>query len=273
MKNAILRKILRVVSSPILNRIKPMEGLHKGAECYIFGDGHSLKFASLGHLSDRIGIAVGVVPARSDFSLSDTRYWILPEPFFFWPFSPKGRYPSRNNRRIIQKFYNPKTFVPDSTKRLLSVTNFPWGFKRNTYYFLDFFPGFRGLLGDVKGTGRFAGSVNASISLAIYLGFKRAYLVGFDYTHNPPMAKHWYEYGEPEGVDLVDYNRDFFKTMSNEIELITVTLEDQDTFLPSITYKELTGEDLVYKENFELLRPDQLKALSAWPDYSVFPTD
>jgi len=273
MKMVMIRKFLRLVSFPILSRIRSLEGIHEGAECYIFGDGHSLKFVSLGHLSDRIGIAVSAVPARSDFNLSDTRYWVMPEPLFFWPFSQKGRYPSRHHRRVFQKFYNPKTFVPVSTKKLLSVTNFPWGLNRNTFYFLDSFPGVRGLLGDIKGKERFAGSINASVSLAIYLGFKRAYLVGFDYTHNPPMAKHWYEYGEPEGVDLVDYNRDFFKTMSNEIELITVTLEDQDTFLPSITYKELTGEDLVYKENFELLNSDQLRSLSAWHDYSVYPTD
>ena len=46
-----------------------------------------------------------------------------------------------------------------------------------------------------NGIGIYEGSLHASISLAIYMGFEEIILVGCDYTHKNSRIGHWYEKG------------------------------------------------------------------------------
>lgn len=117
----------------------------------------------------------------------------------------------------------------------------------------------------------FAGSICAALTIAQYLGFKKAYLVGFDYTHNPPTAKHWYENVSQilSPQELGDFHVQYFNTMMKYIEIVTVTPSLQVTKLPSINYKSLTGRDLSYRENFELLDQSDLDVLALVPDYKI----
>jgi hypothetical protein len=106
--------------------------------------------------------------------------------------------------------------------------------------------------------------------MSIYLGFDTAYLVGFDYTHTPSRILHWYEHGEGILEDQFNYESDFIKIASKHINLITVTLEGKSSKMNSVTYKELTGANLNYKENNLLLSPHCLEVLSTWKGYKIF---
>ena len=101
----------------------------------------------------------------------------------------------------------------------------------------------------------FQGSVRASLTLASYLGFSHAYLVGFDYTHNPARSLHWYEKGEGTVTPHIGYEEDFFKIAKEFIDITTVSLNGKTGVknLNSISYKDLTGKDFYYKSSLNIM--------------------
>jgi hypothetical protein len=110
----------------------------------------------------------------------------------------------------------------------------------------------------------------ASILLAIYLGFDHAYLVGFDYTHIPNRGHHWYEKGRGVTYEQKDYQNEFFDIAKEFIDITTITLNGLGHNLDSISYKNHTGLDPVYRENTDLVDDQYLKVLSTWPGNSIY---
>jgi hypothetical protein len=267
----IVRKTFSAVSSPLLGRLRSLEGIHAGEECYIFGDGASVKNYDLRMFSDRPGIAVGVFPKHVDAGKCQIRYWILPEPMFFWPAIRRGPYSSRAARRRFQNFFSPEDMIARPVVPILNVTNFPVGLRRGARYVFEKFPSNRHSIFGRSDIDYFAGSVNASLSLALYLGFRRAYLVGFDYTHLPPVAGHWYEFGRGVEQSFENYNRHFFSWIQNHIEVVSVVPHEQSAIIPSVTYENLVGCLPSYRENNHLLPPLDLETLSLWDDYTIYP--
>ncbi len=270
-KIVFLRKTISFVTFPIAKRFGKFSNSYKSQDCYIFGDGASVKSMDLRHFSDKPAIAVGTFPCHKDISYTNLKFWILPEPMFFLPKFRKGQYKSRRALRAHQKFFSPKTFVPSNVSKILNVTNFPKGWSRNTFYLFDRFPHNHKNASPFFSRGDlFTGSINASISLAIYLGFKKVFLVGFDYTHNPPTSGHWYEIGPGEFQELENYNVEFFEAAQELIELVTVTSFPTRTSIPSLSYQEHTGAPLVYKENYELTSQEVLMQLDKTSEYKIF---
>lgn len=266
-----LRRVVSLLGTPLRHRIKILENAHEGEECYIFGDGASVRYFDLSRFSDKKGIAVGAMPHHRDFDQASIQYWILPEPMFFWPALRKGPYTSRKSRRRFQNFFKPTKAFRRRVTCLFSLTNYPVGYSKKTQYFFGHLPSRNPEIFALPDVNYFAGSVNSALTLAAYLGFSRAYLVGFDYTHNPPCAGHWYEIGPGIPQDFVDYNKDFFDWVSTIIEVVTVVPSAQDSYLPSIDYATLTGDVLRFKENTELMSQTELLDLAIWTDYRIFP--
>ena len=107
--------------------------------------------------------------------------------------------------------------------------------------------------------------------MAIYMGFNEIYLVGCDYTHNPARSMHWYENGNGNCLPNKDFeiNRLFFCIAKEFIDITTITLDGTSDYLNSVTYKEYTGHDPVYKENIELIDKRYLKTLATFQGYSI----
>jgi len=269
----LVRSGIGFAGAPVRRRIKSLENTHLGEDCYIFGDGVSIKYFDLAKFSDKCGISVGVIPHHRQFEETAIRYWILPEPMFFWPALRRGPYTSRRDRARFQNFFKPSPQLKKRVTCLLNLTNFPVGASRNTFYFFDRLPTNRPHVFSDKSIDYFAGSINASLTLAAYLGFRRAYLVGFDYTHNPPCAGHWYEIGPGIPQEFDSYNRNFFSWIEQHLEVVTVVPTPQETFLRSVDYQSLTGADLGYRENTDLMSIEELKELAVWTDYRIFPKD
>ena len=78
----ILRRIIE------RNNIR-IENIHEGESCYIFGDGHSIKYYDLSNFNDKVGIACNHFPFHKDFNKTNTKYAILIEPYYFMPFFDK----------------------------------------------------------------------------------------------------------------------------------------------------------------------------------------
>ena len=269
--SATARKAMRTTTLPVLARIRRLEGIHSDEECYIFGDGVSVKYFDLDVFNDRVGLAVNAFPIHRDFHKTMTRYWMISEPWFFWTPLFKSNGKPMASLASRHRWLRPWRHHIAGVNKIINVTNFPLQYRRSTYYFFDKFPS--------RKTDKiryekswFAGSIDSAISLAIYLGFRKATLVGFDYTHTPSMSGHWYELGQGSKTALGSepYNFRFFSRALEHINLETLTLTRQKTFLSSIAYGDFCGRVPRFRENTELLNEEDMQCLALNPNYRIY---
>lgn len=254
-----------------LNEVSKYRNLHFGEECILIGDGVSIKWFDLKDFSDKISITVGYIPFHNDFNALNCKYCLLVEPYWFYPLVKTST--SKKNyiynkvqlkyREIIKKYPKKQFFLNLSNLPVLRGKNINYVFfdLPQTDIVKEFYS---------SGINPFHGSFRASILMAIYMGFKKTYLVGFDYTHTPSRFLHWYEKGEGIIIEHEDYQKDFLKIASKYIEIITITVnEGVSNKVDYIKYKEFSNNECVYKENTEIISQDYLKALSSWPTYKL----
>jgi len=257
---------------PALSTIKTIEHAHAGEECYIFGDGQSIQRYDISRFSDRVGIAVATFPRHRQARELDLRYWVLAEPFLLTPPFTRGGFSSRKNRARHYRLYQRREKDSSTLLRIVHITNLPVEAGSGSKYIFECFPASKSKNQWRSRRDYFSGSVNSAVSLAIYLGFKRAYLIGFDYTHAPPTTGHWYEKTICDAVDtgIVEYKRDYFAWAQQFIELISVVPSPQLTTMPSVDYESFTGDKLQCQGNHELATSEDLALLALWPGYEVF---
>lgn len=257
---------------PILAGIRKFKDIHKGESCYLFGDGVSLKWFDLGEFSDKLCIPCGFLPLHNDFSLLQSEYFILIEPWWFYPFQKTTSPPVKFIKNHLQKLYRKHVLEKYPEKTVFTnISNYPVLFNKNICYT------FRDIDDDrleanfiSHQMNCFAGSLRASILMAIYLGFEHCYLVGFDYTHFPSKSRHWYEKGEGVENDFINNEVDFLELAKQFIDITTITVNGSSNTLDHITYKEHSGKDPIFRENTEILAEQFLESLSKWPGYTIF---
>jgi hypothetical protein len=107
-----------------------------------------------------------------------------------------------------------------------------------------------------------SGGLHAALGLAISLGFKKAILVGCDYTFSPVSNGHFYSFGPPKRIKR-DYNNyeELFEVSKEFIDLSVITDFGKSDSLPFQTYEEFTGKSLKYHENNELIKEEYLEML------------
>lgn len=270
--SSLLKDWTASLAYPVLKKIHRLKGLHDNESCYLFGDGVSLKWFDLEAFTDKLAIPCNFLPFHNDFPKLNVRYLSLAEPWWFLPYEmmrhqkPRGFY--RNPR---QKLY--RRIINENPDKLffLNLSNFPLLRNSNLIYtYKDFHddrlgPGFI-----TERINAFHGSLRFLITLAIYMGFRRIFLVGFDYTHDPSRSRHWYEQGKGIFHPHPDYNRKFFEIAMEYIDITTITLDGGREYINSLTYKEFSGLEPRYRENTELMQDIYLQAMAAWPGYKVF---
>lgn len=271
MKQFIKSKLIPIIANPILKKIQKFRNIHKGEECYLFGDGSSLKYFDLEKFSNKISIPCAALPLHKDFGYLNVPYAFQIETFWFYPYNKITIPPYNWLPNEIQKLYHNVIKKRKDIHFFLSLTNYPTIWEKNVTYVFD---GWKDINLPKEHLGRlfncYTGTIRSSIFLATYMGFSKVYLVGFDYTHKPAGILHWYEKGERGTMELIDYQKDFFSVAQNFIDIVSVTLDGKAEFLKSITYKELTGIEPKFRENHELANNETLKVLSTWPDYTIF---
>jgi len=273
--NRFIRKLIWLVSYPVLCRISQLKNLHSGQECYIFGDGSSIRKFELSAFADKVGIAVNAIPRHRDAQSLNLHYWLVAEAGFFLPplfQTRKNSAKGFRSRLRFQSFYRRRPSDSANLTQVTSISNLPGLWRNRTYYFLDQLPRRKSDSRTPRTDSMFVGSICAAITLAQYLGFKRAFLVGIDNTHNPGTSHHWYENIDPIVSPQIPgiYHREFFETMMEYIEIVTVTPTSQDTELPSIDYKSLTGRELCNQTSSELLSREDREILALNPHFKIF---
>lgn len=268
----LVKKIVTHIANSHLSKLDRLYQKHEGQECYIFGDGVSLKWMDLKQFADRPSILGGMLIYHKEANVLNIPYSAIIEPFFFYPI-----FPYRSNggfellRHTFYKEYKKSIIQNPETIFFVNLSNYPVASFPNTLFvsrwykssFRDKNP-FRDRDDSHQGTLRF------QLSLAIYLGFKKAYLVGHDYTHFPSRSLHFYEKGEGLLDGGKDFCRDFIKYANQYIDLVTVTLDSNSETMKSITYKDLTGKNPSYRENIDIVDRVKLESLATWHGYSIF---
>ena len=211
------------------------------------------------------------IPFHKDFDKLNAQYCFLIEPYWFYPFLKTINYPRKWIINKIQKKYRKIIKENPDKSFFLNLSNYPVTSGDNIYYLFKEIPNSK--LAEhffSKGINPFAGTVRASVFMAIYMGFENAILLGYDYTHYPSRIHHWFEIGDGIQGNEIYHEKAFFDIAKKFINLTTITIDSGSKVLDSLRYKELTGEDPFFKENNELLTLENMKIIASRKDYKVF---
>ena len=266
-----LKSILFELAQPELKKIQRYKDIHKGESCYVIGDGISLKWFDLKEFSDKTSIVVGRIPFHNEFEVLKTKYLMEMDPYIFYPHFWNKNISRTTSMPYIYKAYREIIKNNQDKQFFLNLSNYPVVRSSNlTFMFKDIKD--KRLPADfiTRQINPFQGSIRSSILLAIYMGFEHCYLVGCDYTHVPSRSVHWYEKGQGTFCEQPGYQKEFFEIAKEFINITTITLDGTSEFINSITYKDHTGREPVYRENTELVDDRYLKVLATWPDYSIY---
>lgn len=259
-----------VLRKRALNNFVKYKNACKGDVCYLFADGISLKYFDLKKFSGKTAIPCTLLPFHKDVHELNIPFGLFIEPYWFYPVQryPAPPYPWLRYR--IQSEYHKFIKKRKDITFFLSLTNYFTVWNKNVVFVPDrpFTELPASHLGNIFNS--VGGTIHFSILFAIYLGFHKIYLLGFDYTHKPAMQLHWYERGTGISRDMRGYNEDFFRSALEHIDIISVTVNGEAEHLPSIAYKELTGSEPVFRENDELVDRRLLELLAQWPGYRIF---
>jgi hypothetical protein len=119
----------------------------------------------------------------------------------------------------------------------------------------------------LKNINYIGGSFQCAITLAIYMGFSKIFLVGCDYTHDIARSDHWYQKGQGRIGSFPNYQKDFLDIAIKYVDLMTITIEGKSKILPSKTYSEFTNNELKFRENYQLMDYSMLDIISRDPWY------
>lgn len=266
-----LKNLLLQVSQPVLSKILPFKDIHKGESCYLIGDGVSLKWFDLKEFSSKISIGIGFVAFHKEFKTLNAKYLMVAEPFWFYPGFWTNNITKSASMPDISKAY--RNFIEDNQEKkfFLNLSNYPVMRSKNIIYMFRDIKDKRLPVDFItRRINAFHGTLRSSILLAIYMGFDHCYLVGCDYTHVPSRMHHWYEKGRGFFSPHENYNKDFFEMAKEYIDITTITLDGASEFINAMTYKNHTGHDTIYKENWELVDERYLKVLATFPGYSIY---
>ncbi len=276
MKN-FLNKLVLFFFNKQLSKLNDLYHRHLGEECYIFGDGASIKWMDLSKFSDKISITGNYTVFHKDYEKLNTEYCVLIEPFYFYPWVLyRGGQKRKIIRTYIYSLYKKKMAKLKNIRFFLNISNIPTTFYLKNIQYI--FRSYRSL--PIKGNPFFErsdcmnGTLKFQLSLAAFLGFKKVYLIGHDYTHRPARSMHFYEKGEGVFSGVSGFCHDYFEYMKkNEnvnMEILTVTIDSPGEYLDSVSYTELTGATPEYKENIDIINLSDLNILSTWEGYKIF---
>ena len=259
--NNIILSTINFTFQPILNKLARFKNIHNGGACYIIGDGSSLKWFDLKSFNDLITIAVHKVGIHKQFKELNAQHLLMIDPFLTYPLIQRWGIPGVHKR-------DPKAIKSNSCRFLYRemikenpkvnfiahIADYPAlkPFHSNVSYILNQLPG--GIGNKLDSFKYIHGSFRSAISYAIYMGFHKIYLIGFDYTFNPNGESHWYEKGKGFSMFNRNHEKSFLDIAKEYADIITVTLNQKSNNLKYIKYQDLTGNEPCFRENHQLVK-------------------
>ncbi len=263
-------KILTTFYESRLSRNTQFKNLHNGEECYIIGNGKSLKNMDLKMFNDKISIGCNSLFVHKDFPYINCRYYQIPASMFFLKYR---YYNNKLRRNYLNDISRRKISENKKTNFFTSLTNINY-ISNNVYYehhYGHIDPEVNKC--DISKIFSFMnGSLVAMVGLALYMGFKKAKLVGVDYTFVNPISGHFFEKGElvPDKNSLYTIYKEFFNIVQNDIELETMTIGEGKSYtLKYESYSDYFNVSEIFQENHEIIERKDLDLLDKLGLYTI----
>ena len=254
-----MKKIINLLiskNSQLVNR-------YKGEDCYIFGNGASIKYLDLKSFSNKKVIGINNILLHKEAKYLDFACIVLPESYFFYSHY-KNPYTMRIQKNLMGYLFKKKLKEFPNTRLITSVTNFFGNLHKNTNYIHHF--GYRSpdieKLSIEKEFSFMAGGLSAAIGIAINYGFKKAILVGCDYLLDPVKGGHFYTLPIDTSKDKRPIRQEFINIAQQFIDLELLTPFSSNGIINTISYNQFSPEHTIkYKENYEIVEERDIKIL------------
>lgn len=261
------------LSKKIIEKNLKFKDIHKGQSCYLFGNGSSLKYFDFKSFNDKDAIGCGALFLHKDFNLLNIKYYFEGHPFFYYPYwiNPYSRKIQMNP---MGKFFK-KRQLNNNFLLFCNLSNF-FGIRGENIYYVHHFDKEFESYSNCKLDGNFttmSSSLSGMLGLAIYMGYDDITLVGCDYSFAPQSQGHFYENGVFKDINGDDPNKQFLEDSVRfaSIQILTPHEKYQGNVLSHVHYKELTGQDPIYKENNKIIEESDLNNLDSFNmSYRIF---
>ena len=161
-------------------------------------------------------------------------------------------------RILIIKFFKKQISINKNTFFFLNLKNF-FIKKNNRIVFIsnetnltlnEYFKFKKNEINFLKNSLRF------NVSLASYMGFKKIYLLGFDYLNEYVINYHWYECKSEQSLKKSAYEKQFFKKIlsKRKSKIILINKNGKSLSLPSISYKDFCKKDLINDKKRSIIK-------------------
>ena len=119
------KKLVPLLAKPILSKIHHLKDAYKGEECYLIGDGISLKWFDLRSFTDKLCIPIGSLPFHKDFHILNIEQCILIEPYCFYPLMKTTSPPIKYIKNSFQQSFRLKIKANPSKQFIINLSNYP----------------------------------------------------------------------------------------------------------------------------------------------------
>ena len=256
----------------IINKILKKNGflkdIYKDKDCFIFGNGCSLKSYDLTKFSKKNIFSCGWLFLHKDYKNLNILADFEMHPGIFLPIW-RNEYKNKIELNRVNKIFKSKRRLNKPKYFFTSLINLPGLFSfKNIHYLYHF--------GIKKFDNRYTdpsqkfslmeNSLYAMIGMASFMGFKNIYLVGMDYLLDKPLVGHFYEnfqtidnQNESERRNKINFFN-FFEKKSN-FKLV-VSNPEHKSFLDTIEYRHLFNSQNVNNDNLDIVSKDDLELLN-----------
>jgi hypothetical protein len=269
-----MNKMLLNIFSKTLKKNQKFKNLHKDESCYLFGNGYSLKCYDLKLFNDKPSIGCNSLFAHKGIKELNLKYYYIGHGFLFYKFW-KNQYKKCYEKNELGAFCRKNINNYPDAQYFISLNNY-FGIRGDNINYVYHFGQVNKLSGHSEMDAIFTtmgGAMMGMIGVASYMGFTDITLVGCDYTFSPKMHRHFFEKGPSKRTQGAPFNGEVLNFIKNKVTIRTLIPDEEfrGDVLPAITYKELFGEDPVYKENNEIVSEAVLKDLdSMGMEYKIY---
>ena len=267
--------MINLIIKKIIEKNIRFKDIYKDQECYIIGNGSSLKRYDLNLFSNRKVMTCNWMLLHKDFKkLKNVVAYIACSPFWFAPFK-KNSYSRKIELNRSNKIFK-KNFQGIEAPLFTSITNFFFLRNINKVFLHDFKLKEANLDYNLlhEKFSLLRGAFYAMLGIASYMGFKKIFLVGLDYWMSEPVLGHFYEKNfsnNEEAIETASFIKNqkhkedqaFIDQINQKMDVKMLCPENYDSNLfESISYHDFFKVKEKIKKNDEIVSHDNLTDLS-----------
>jgi len=259
-----MRKIIDHMMSGIVAKNIKFLNKHQGEDCYLIGNGASIRHFDLSAFSDKVSFGCNELRIHNDIGCLNLKYYVGIHPLSYskyWRGNQTGMYLERN-----PLYEHTHSFNDNSYEMFVHASNYPftkcYG-KFNYVHNMMKHPMSLDTLNFSSSSSFAVGGLEGMLGLAIYMGFKKIYLVGCDYWFTPRGETHFYSLEESYYVKSEFLYKELLDIVSQRVELIVVTRNGVRSEANYVEYSELTGKEERQSDSSDIVSGKYLSTMAS----------